>query len=441
MESITEKDFFISYTQVDRHWAEWVAWELEEAGYAVIIQVWDFKAGSNFIENMDTALKASGRTLLVLTPAALDARYVREEWTAALKQDSLVPVRVQDCDPEGLLGVRAYIDLVGLEENAARTHLLALLEEGRAKPETKPGFPATTPRLEQRSVPERPAFPGALPPFWHIPYRRNPAFTGRESLLDRLHTALTSGEVAALTQAIAGLGGMGKTQLALEYSYRHAHEYEGLWWLRAETPETLVADYAALAAAVELPESESADREVIVEAVRRWLAQQAQPWLLVFDNATGPESLRDYLPRRAFHHVLVTSRNARLLQVNVFEREESIAFLLERTGSEAHEVANVLAETLGDLPLALEQAGAYIETAGLDLTTYLERYRTHHAKLLARGNLSTEYPDTVATTWSLAFEAVEATTPASAALLNLLAFLAPDAIPRTLVVDGSVRCV
>lgn len=386
----------------------------------------------------------SGRTLLILTPAALDSRYVREEWTATLKQERLVPVRVEECDPEGLLGTRAYIDLVRFEEEEeARTRLLAQLEEGRAKPDTKPAFPTTTPKPEERSVPERPAFPGALPPFWKVPHRRNPTFTGRESLLAELRAALTSGEMAALTQAIAGLGVMGKTQLALEYSYRHAHEYAGLWWFRAETPETLVADYAELADVAALPERDSTDREVTVEAVRRWLAGQEEPWLLVFDNATGPESLRDYLPKRAFHHVLVTSRNpafrgiAKPLEVKVFERAESTAFLLERTGSEEQESANELADELGDLPLALEQAGAYIETAGLSVSAYLERYRTHRAKLLARGNPSSDYPDTVATTWSLAFEAVEVASPAGAALLNVLAFLAPDAIPKALIVEGA----
>lgn len=214
MTSESAKDFFISYTQADQRWAEWVAWQLEEAGYTVIIQAWDFAAGVNFLSRMDSALKETDRTLLILTSAALDSRFVHEEWAAALKQERLVPVRVQKCDPAALLSTRAYIDLVGLEEHEARERLLAELQKGRRKPDEAPAFPGALSEAKH-SVPQKPAFPGALPPFWQAPYSRNPAFTGREALLTELRQALTSGENAALTQAITGLGGVGKTQLAL----------------------------------------------------------------------------------------------------------------------------------------------------------------------------------------------------------------------------------
>ena len=114
-------------------------WKIKS--YAVIIQAWDFTPGVSFLEQMDTALEEAGRTLLILTPDALSSHFVRKEWTTALKQERLVPVRVQECNPKGLLSTRAYIDLVGLEEEAARTRLLAELAEGRAKPDTAPVFP------------------------------------------------------------------------------------------------------------------------------------------------------------------------------------------------------------------------------------------------------------------------------------------------------------
>ncbi len=152
------KNFFISYTQVDRSWSEWIAWQLEEEGYTVIIQAWDFAAGANFIDQMDRALETAERTLLVLTPEALGSRFVREEWTAALKQERLIPVRVRKCDPEGLLGVRSYVDLVGLDEEIARSRLLLKLRNERAKPATAPAFPGAT-LAQERTVHERPAFP------------------------------------------------------------------------------------------------------------------------------------------------------------------------------------------------------------------------------------------------------------------------------------------
>ena len=123
---------------------------------------WDFAPGTNFLAKMDAALQDSSRTLLVLTPAALSSRYVREEWTTALNQERLVPVRVVDFDPGGLLGTRSYIDLVGLDEDGARERLLESLKTP-ARPDTPPAFPGheAVPKL---AVEERPTYPGALPP-------------------------------------------------------------------------------------------------------------------------------------------------------------------------------------------------------------------------------------------------------------------------------------
>jgi hypothetical protein len=164
-----------------------------------------------------------------------------------------------------------------------------------------------------------------------VPHLRNPNFTGREDLLTQLRTALTSGQPAALTQALAGLGGVGKTQLATEYAYRYATEYEVVWWVRAEEPTTLAADFALLAHELELPEQNEADQAVVVAAVQRWLRQH-QRWLLVFDNAREPGEMRPYLPQGGGGHVLVTSRNpvwgsmAQRVPVQVLGRAEAVAF-------------------------------------------------------------------------------------------------------------------
>ena len=209
-------DFFISYNSADRAWAEWIAWTLEDAGYATIIQAWDFHPGCNFIAEMDRALKGAERTITVLSPDYLDSKYCEAEWTAAFleylkgSEGKLLPVRVRKFDVRGLLGPMVYIDLVGLGEKAVKEKLLAGIKFERMKPKTKPRFPEAKP----------PRFPGALPPIWKVPYHRNPNFTGREELLEDLRKALTSGKSAALTQhqAIHGLGGVGKTQLALGIS-------------------------------------------------------------------------------------------------------------------------------------------------------------------------------------------------------------------------------
>jgi len=160
-------DFFISYTSADRRWAEWIGWQLEEAGYHVLIQAWDIVPGANFVERMDRAIHEAGRTIAVLSPEYLTSVYTKLELQAAYRSDPdglrrrLLPVRVAPCETDGLLAVIVYIDLVGIDdEAAARRTLLDSVRRsvtGRGKPETKPAFPAA------RAVATRPRFPGTAP--------------------------------------------------------------------------------------------------------------------------------------------------------------------------------------------------------------------------------------------------------------------------------------
>jgi len=275
----------------------------------------------------------------------------------------------------------------------------------------------------------------------NIPHPHNPNFTGRVDLLDSLHEALTSGQYVAFTQtqAITGLGGVGKTQLALEYTYRHLADYEIVWWVKSEEPATLAADYASLAAKLDLPEKTSPDQNAIIGVVKSWLEQNVG-WLMVFDNVQDPEDLEDYLPHTGGGHVIVTSRNpnwggiVRTLPVDVFSRAESIEFLRNRTGQD--DGADALTDALGNLPLALEQAGAYIEETRITLSNYLKRFQEQQKEVLERGK-PVSYPATVTTTWEMSFKQVQEASDTGADLLNLCAFLAPDDIPKSLLVGGA----
>jgi hypothetical protein len=430
------QDFFISYNRADKGWAEWIAWQLEDAGYSTVIQAWDFRPGSNFVLDMHKAAAEAQRTIAVLSPDYLNSLFTQPEWAAAFAHDptgvnrTLFTVRVRECELKGLLSQIIYVDLVGLDETAARETLLAGVQTERAKPKTAPAFPS--PRAATSAKPPR--FPGALPPIWNVPHHRNPNFTGREELLQNLRTALASEQSAALTQAIHGLGGVGKTQLAVEYAYRFSHEYEVVWWLAAESPATLALDYAALAQPLALPEKEAADQNLAIAAVRHWLNHHDR-WLLVFDNAPEVEALHGYLPQAATGHVLITSRNpnwrrlAQPLAVSTFALEESIDFLCKRTGQTDRDAALKLAEALDHLPLALAQAAAYIEETGKSVADYLALYQQHRQKLLSRAKPSADYPYTVATTWELSFQAVQRQCAAATDLLHLCAFLAPEEIP------------
>jgi hypothetical protein len=222
--------FFISYNRADRLWAEWIAWQLKEAGHRITLQAWHFRPGSNFVLEMQRAAAEAERTIAVLSPSYLSALFTHPEWAAAFAQDptgelgKLVPVRVRECKLEGLLSQIIYLDLVGLSEEEARSELLTGLERGPAVPAAPPPFPGAP----RNGSPERPVFPGRLPSTWNVPHLRNPLFTGREEILAELGEPVASRGPTVLTQrdAIHGLGGIGKTQLAVEYAYRNAPEYD-----------------------------------------------------------------------------------------------------------------------------------------------------------------------------------------------------------------------
>lgn len=161
------KDFFISYSNVDRAWAEWIAWVLEEHGYSIIIQAWDFRPGDNFILDMQRASTETERTMMVLSDAYLNSLYTQPEWSSAFTQDptslmrKLLPVRVGPCQPRGMLASLVYVDLVNVTEAVSEDLLVAALIE-RAKPTTRPTFPRDT-AVSARVITSVVAYPGQEP--------------------------------------------------------------------------------------------------------------------------------------------------------------------------------------------------------------------------------------------------------------------------------------
>jgi tetratricopeptide (TPR) repeat protein len=265
---------------------------------------------------------------------------------------------------------------------------------------------------------------------------RNRVFTGRADLLDQLHQRLGPGQPAAVVQVQAqtlhGLGGVGKTQLALEYAHRHVGDYDLVWWVTAEPPAAIPGQLVAFARRLGLPEHP--EQAETVQAL--WDAlRQRDRWLLVFDNADDPADLRPWWPPGS-GRVLVTSRNptwgglALTVAVDVLPRSDAVAFLQRRLGRN-DPAFNQLADALGDLPLALEQAAAYLEETATSLSDYLGLLSERSRELLALGRpVTTE--QTIATTWTVSLQRLREQAPAAEDLLSLCAFLAADDIPRDL---------
>jgi hypothetical protein len=261
---------------------------------------------------------------------------------------------------------------------------------------------------------------------------RNPVFTGRNEMLAEVGRRLADGPVAVV--AVRGLGGMGKSQVALEYAHRMraSGQYQVAGWVRADSTGTVSEDLAAMAPLLGMPEDGPAG-EVAASVVAALGSRRK--WLLVFDNAQAPHDLAGMLPSGS-GHVLITSRNrewsgvAGQLDLGEFSRAESVAFLCKRSGRVEPEAAGELAGELGDLPLALAQAAAYIDARAATISGYLALYRDPvlARRLRDEGMESGEYPASVARTWLLAFGQLASDRPAAVELLRLCAFLDPDDI-------------
>lgn len=289
-----------------------------------------------------------------------------------------------------------------------------------------------------------------VPQIWSVPYRRNPAFTGRDDILQRVRDLWRSNGAASVC-ALTGMGGMGKTQTAIEYAYRYRAEYQAVVWVRAETPEGLQLDLAALASVFGL-EQEGHNQQRNYDAVKGWL-ETHEGWLLILDNVEELAAIDALLPLNGKGHMLITSRSPVTSAVGVgIELEcmtprEGALFVLRRARLVNHDAALAdalaadvveaedIARYMDGLPLALDQAGAYIEETGCSLFDYITLYRRHPAVLLQRRG-STVHPEPVSTTWLLSFEQIEQGEAVAARIMKLCAFLDPDGIPEEMLLEG-----
>jgi Tetratricopeptide repeat len=260
---------------------------------------------------------------------------------------------------------------------------------------------------------------------------------GREKLLADLDAWLSGGHGEPRVVALCGLGGVGKTTVAVEYAHRHLAEVGLAWRFPAEDREVLLAEFSRLVA--QLGAGGVASARDPVASVHALLAAFPAGWLLEFDSATGYEAVRGFLPPAGRGRVLITSQSDAwprgwVVEVPVLGTRVAAEFLVNRTSDPDVRAAEDLAEELGGLPLALEQAAAYIRATGVTMDGYLSLFLDRRDDLLVRGEAA-GYSADVAATSGLALSRLEDETPAAAGLLGLLACLAPEPVPLTLLAD------
>ena len=413
-----EYDFFLSRRGSVDKIAQEVADVLIEKGYRVIVQDYDFQLSDSVIEIMHEGVKTSRDLIILFTSDYEQSAYTRKEFTSFEAQRLRQPderhtiiLRCEDVSPEGLLADVIYQDLVGIEDADERRRRIIAASERQSQ-----------------------AAPPPPRPFIDVP-PRIPSFTGREDHLSRLDEILIHNKPAVVTQAVQrvavqGMGGVGKTSLAVEYAHRYRGLYAGVCWCPAETREGLFAALRSLGAALGFDASDASDPEDTAKAVLHRLAEQRSNWLVVYDNVASPNEITQFLPS-AGAQVLITSRFldwrglADEIALDTLSPEEAMSFLQSRAGRQDAEGARILAEALGYLPLALDHAAAYCKRAQVSFGEYAKKVAT----LMASAPRDVLYPRSVAATFDLALGEAEARCPAAEEVMAFLSYCAPTRVP------------
>jgi tetratricopeptide (TPR) repeat protein len=416
-------DFFLSRRGSVAAVAGEVENALGEKGYRVLTQDYDIPLGASFIEKMHEAVSNSRDLVILFTHDYLDSPYTRKEFTSfeaeraqSLEERHIIVLRCEDVPLRGLLADYVYQDLVGVVDSEERRRRIVAAAERQSQ--------------------ARPPLPR---PFIGVP-RRIASFTGRADELDRLDAILMRDQAAAVTQvsvgrtAVQGMGGVGKTSVAIEYAHRYRNLYAGVCWCPAEVLMGLLSGLATLAVTLGAATAEETDVEKAAKAALRRLGEQRATWLLVYDNVPEPKDIAEFLPS-AGARVLITSRFsdwselADELELDVLPVGHAVALLERRTRRSDAVGAEALADALGRLPLALDHAAAYCKRTGMRFADYM----TKASGLLSAAPRSAGYPRSVAATFDLAITEAVAQCQAAEALMAFLAQCAPERIPMALV--------
>jgi len=424
-------DIYLSYVPEDRMWADWISAVLAPTGIRIVRPAAASAAGGNTREDAERGAAGASRTIAILSAAYMQSPQARGVWAAMGAADPagtsrrLIPIRVGETRLEEPFSERMVVDLTRRDASQATDELLKAL--GITRPADGLAAEGGT----------EPRYPRTIPSVWRVP-TRNASFTGRNEVLEKLHDQLIGKSTAVvLPVALHGQGGVGKTQVAQEYAHRFMADYDLVWWVPSEQRDLINPSLAELAPqlGVRPADSTAETAEAVREALRR--GRPFDRWLLIFDNVEEPGEVSDFFPGGP-GHVIVTSRNtawselAEPVAVDVFSRTESLDYLQRRVQSLSVDEAIMVAQELGDLPLAIEQAAAWLAATGMAAADYVHQIRERFAATMELSQPGNNYPTSVAVTYQLSFERLKSQSPAAARLLELCACFAPDPISLTL---------
>ncbi|MBA5223813.1 FxSxx-COOH system tetratricopeptide repeat protein [Streptomyces griseoaurantiacus] len=418
----------------DGAWAEWLAAQMQAAGIAVTL-----RASSPSVPPALRPADSADVVIALLSPDFATTSVADEirALAAAPEGPRIIGLRTREYTPEpALRGLPGFV-LVDVAAAQALNQVFGLLDLE----------PPTT------VAPEGPAYPGLVPKAFNVPPRNN-SFTGRDLHLDRLRNELGTEALRQDTPVgrvfLYGLGGIGKTQIAQEYVHRYGSQYDVVHWIPAEQPETIPPLLAELGTELGL-RGESVDElvQATLAALRTGLAGR---WLLVFDNieSQGPDqadaSVEQYIPVDGPGHVIVTARrspmgqNQSAMEIDAFNRSESVALLRRRVDGMTAKDANRIADTLGDFPMAMEMAAAWLRQTGMPLDTYLELVDSRVSAVLSRDDGTGGGPQqSLTAVWRLSVDRLAENRPAAVRLLELCSFLSPEPIAHSLLYSDGMR--
>ncbi|HET6355328.1 FxSxx-COOH system tetratricopeptide repeat protein [Streptomyces sp.] len=431
----------LPYVAEDQMWADWLESVLMRAGFNAVQA--DVRTARLTEVETDFATGGTYTVLPVVSHAFLNSRRARDLWESFVTLGSssnrrrLVPVRVGDVRLNLPITSRGVVDLARMDEDEAAVALLATLQRGETAATTLP--PAAGVR-----------YPGALPMVWNV-RPRHPWFTGRDSVLYRLRDQLRGDSRSGqrFPQVLYGLGGVGKTQVAREYAHRFRADYDLVWWVEAEQPDRVVSALAELAAKLDLRAGDvvAEGAKAALQALRR--GDPYSRWLLIFDNVEDLDQALKHLPEETpispdvYGHILVTSRNRpvstgrELMEVEVFTRPESVEHLCRRVSKLPSRDADRVAEAVGDLPLAVEVAAAWLAETATPVDSYVEQLKEQSTKVLSLGKPE-DYSLQIGATWNLSIARLRKESKAAVRLLELCSFFSAEPISMQLIGSDSM---